>query len=115
MTLTLWRRRQRPQQRQQSPLAGGRRMLATLLLVEDQAANAIAMLDAGPAEQRGRLRRNHRLEGNAGAETHAGTLIHQQPKRALTLVTEHLHMSPIGARRDPPIHMARIIAGHIDP
>jgi hypothetical protein len=83
-------------------------------LVEDQTADAVAAIDRGPAEQGGRPRRNDRLEGDSGPETHRGPLIDQEPDRALALLPKELDVRLAGPRGDPPVHVAGVVAGLID-
>ena len=78
---------------------------------EQKTADAITALDGGPGNGRRQLAGSHRLEPSPGTEKQAGAGIEHDQHRPLALFLEHLGMSPAGARRDAPVHIADIVTG----
>ena len=81
---------------------------------ERESAGAVAVLDRGPGEQRGRLGRHYRLERPPGAEAHAPAKVHDEEDGALALLVEQLGMGMAGARGHPPVDVADVVAGQVD-
>ena len=82
---------------------------------EHEPAGAVAAPDRGPGEQGSRLGRHHRLECPPGAEAHPPAKVHDEEDRALALLVEQLGMGMAGARGHPPVDVADVVAGEVDP
>ncbi len=79
--------------------------------VEEQRADAIAMTDRRPADQRREPRRDDGLERAVAGEEHARPKVHDHHHWPLALLVEHLDVRMPGARGDAPIHVADVVAG----
>ncbi|MCY1427731.1 hypothetical protein D9M71_435910 [compost metagenome] len=105
---------QAAEQLQQALLATPRAHLGAVTVVEHQTADAVVVGQGGPAEQRGGLRGEHRLEAQAAAEEQPRALLDQQEYRTLALLVEQLGVRLLGACGDPPVDVAHVVAGLVD-
>ena len=60
------------------------------------------------------MRRDHGLESRSRAEAHARSEIYQQPDRPFAFLPVALDMCLAGTGGDTPVHIARVVARHIE-
>ena len=92
------------------PLAAGRADHRGLTRARRDQADAPAIADDAPAEQRQRLRRRHRSQRPAGAEQHRGPEIGEQHHGAVALVVMGAHVHLAGAGGGVAVDEAAVVA-----
>ena len=91
-------------------LAAGRADHRGLARARCDQADAPAIADDAPAEQRQRLRRRHRTQRPAGAEQHRGPEIGEQHHGAVALVVMGAHVQDAGAGGGVAVDVPAVVA-----
>jgi hypothetical protein len=89
--------------------ASARKGVVSVAAIPNQGADPVPGCDRTPRQQRGGARGKHRLEGDAGAKTHARSQIDQQLHGAFMFFLRQLGIGPTTARGLAPVERAHII------
>ncbi len=103
------------EQLQQALFAASRLDLVVFVIAKYQPADPVIVFQRRPADQRGRLSREYRLEHQAGAEEQPSALLHQNEDGPLAFLMEQLGVRLLRACRHAPVDAAHVVSGLIDP
>src|SRR5262245_65156192 len=87
--------------------------LTRLVVVEDPAADTIALPERSPGCQRRHFESGHRLHGAPAAEEHGLPLIDDERQRPIALLGIDTDVRLARARRDVPVHGPDVVAGQV--
>ena len=83
------------------------------VVVEDECADAVALMENPPCCQRGYLCCDDRLHRDAAAKKHVDPLVDDEHCRAVALLGVDADIRFLRARCDPPVDAAHVVAGNV--